>query len=78
MGTADQIWQGHATLKKAQLLSARDDAAKKAGQPTIKDAELTLAMFTPAFEALRSAFVAAEKRYGEWLPKQEDGTEITA
>lgn len=77
VGTADEIWQGHAKLKKAQLVHALNDAAKKAGNAQIKESELTDAAFRKLFDSLRGAFLAAEARYAEWLPKREDGTEIT-
>ena len=77
VGMADEIWQGHAKLKKAQLVYALNDAAKKAGKPQIKESELTDASFRKLFDSLRAAFVAAEARHDEWLPKLEDGTEIT-
>ncbi len=77
VGTADEIWQGHAKLKKTQLVHALNDAAKKAGKPQIKESDLTDASFRKLFDSLRGAFVAAEARYDEWLPKLEDGTEIT-
>ncbi|MBC7842961.1 MAG: peptidoglycan-binding protein [Gemmatimonadaceae bacterium] len=77
VGTADEIWQGLAKLKKSQLVHALNVAAKKAGTPEIKEAGLTDASFRKLFDSLRGAFVAAEARYDEWVPKQEDGTEIT-
>ncbi len=77
VGTADEIWQGLAKLKKPQLVHALNIAAQKAGKPQIKESELTDASFRKLFDSLRGAFVAAEARYDEWLPKREDGTAIT-
>ena len=77
VGTADGIWQGNATLTKAQYVKALNDARAKTKQPPLKEADVKKEDFDKVFKALKQAFDDAEKDgTAKWVALDNSGTAI--
>jgi hypothetical protein len=77
VGTADVIWQGHATLKKDQYVKALNETRAKTKQPPLKEADVKDGDFDKVFKALKQAFDDAEKDgTTKWVALDNSGTAI--
>src|SRR6516165_2161270 len=75
VGTADGIWQGNATLTKAQYVKALNDARAKTKQPPLKEADVKKEDFDKVFKALKQACDDAEKDgTAKWVALDNSGT----
>jgi hypothetical protein len=63
VGTAKQIWAGHATVSKADLANALTVKTKK----LVKDTDIKVQQITDMQTALKADFEAADKNWIKWV-----------
>ena len=76
VGTADQIWTGHASLTKHQYVRLLNEARHKNGQAPLHDGDVSQATFQTAFNQLKATFEEGESRWSEWQPRDSNGNSI--